>query len=287
MDGNAGAFVVWKWCEQQNMPPPVLVGVRPGQSSYDFPDVTGKSVAIVDICFSREIMESIAKQASELVVLDHHKTSQDNMAGLDYCIFSSDRSGCQMAWDYFFGETERPRFIEFIGNRDLWNFSLPKTKEFSSAMFNRCQFERIEDAIDNMNSMFSWTDDDYKAFIEFGDICMEFEEKEVAQAVKYATKCKFHLPNSSKYYTVQVSDSRNYRSEIGSRLASMEGIDFAVIYNYNIRRDEWWISLRASAQSGTDLTKITKFFPGGGGHKLAAGFTLHRPLTTLLEPIYD
>ena len=38
--------------------------------------------------------------------------------------------------------------------------------------------------------------------------------------------------------------------------------------------NEWWISLRASAESNLDVSSIAKQMdPGGGGHPKAAGFT--------------
>ena len=55
--------------------------------------------------------------------------------------------------------------------------------------------------------------------------------------------------------------------------------DFAVVWSYNIKSDNWKYSLRAGARGETtadeavDVSQICTDF-GGGGHKAAAGFEL-------------
>ena len=40
-----------------------------------------------------------------------------------------------MAWDYFVHTNVRPDFIDYIGGRDIWNFSKKGTDEFSTGLF--------------------------------------------------------------------------------------------------------------------------------------------------------
>jgi nanoRNase/pAp phosphatase (c-di-AMP/oligoRNAs hydrolase) len=47
---------------------------------------------------------------------------------------------------------------------------------------------------------------------------------------------------------------------------------------YDLVKNEWWISLRGSKSKCPDLSKIAKYF-GGGGHYGAAAFTISHPLT--------
>lgn len=288
-DGAAGCWVVESWCKDKKLSSPERFGCRPGQESYDFPKMEGKSVIIIDICFDRNVMIQMNNICTELVVLDHHKTSKEKMEGLDFAIFDMDRSGCQMAYDYFFPEyhNSRPHWINYIGDRDLWKWEFEETKPFNTALFNRYGGLSEDETVDAMWKIYELWSEDCKMdeFIKYGKSCLELQQKQINTACKYAIKCKMLTSNTGDEYTVWVSDSRLHISEIGAALARREDCDFALIYAYNLPKDEWWISLRSKSAEKADVGKIAASFPNGGGHACAAGFTWKISIQRLLTPI--
>mgnify|MGYP000678136132 CR=1 FL=1 len=147
-DGFAAAYAVWKRFGD-------AVDFVPCQYGQDAPDVTGKDVLIVDFSFKKDVMQDLAKTARRIIVLDHHKTAEAELAdflqlrtvggpfekrhadgmieGIGVC-FDMEKSGCRLAWEYCFGDASTPGWFDAIEDRDLWRFNLRGTKEISIAI---------------------------------------------------------------------------------------------------------------------------------------------------------
>ena len=80
---------------------------------------------------------------------------------------------------------------------------------------------------------------------------------------------------------VMVINSSHWISEIGSKLS--QECDFAMIWYHDHKRKKIKVSLRAS-HDHMDVSEVARSF-GGGGHKLAAGFTL--PPKFCIEDLFD
>jgi oligoribonuclease NrnB/cAMP/cGMP phosphodiesterase (DHH superfamily) len=283
-DGSAGAWCALRCMMEHGHDAPELFGTKPGQQHYNFPDMTGKNVAIIDISFDRDTMLSLVEKCANVVVLDHHKTAERELSDIPNCHFDMNRSGAQMAWDFFFPGETRPMFIEYIADRDLWTWNNPLSRPFTTAIFNKLQFANPQEQFEFYDAAYSFTQEDYQDILSYGACCMEVETSRITCAVKFSIKCEFTTP-SGKIYTVYTSDNRLYRSDVGDKLARKDDCDFAVIYSYNIVKNEWWISMRAVADKGFDLSLISNEFPRGGGHACAAGFSYPGNITEILKPI--
>lgn len=95
----------------------------PAEYGSEPPDVAGAHVIIVDFSYKRPVLERMAQDARTILVLDHHKTAQADLAGMPapssdwtwqislegshVALFDMDRSGAQMAWDFFCGGARR------------------------------------------------------------------------------------------------------------------------------------------------------------------------------------
>jgi len=53
-----------------------------GIYQQDPPDVTDRDVLLVDFSYKREVLEKMAEQAESVVILDHHKSARDDLAGI-------------------------------------------------------------------------------------------------------------------------------------------------------------------------------------------------------------
>ena len=105
------------------------VAVQHGQPP---PDVTGRDVYILDFSYPRDVLEQMFGVANSLLVLDHHESAQQALAGLTYARFDLTHSGAVLAWEYFHPGTRVPDLLAYVEDRDLWHHALPQTHEISA-----------------------------------------------------------------------------------------------------------------------------------------------------------
>lgn len=126
-DGFGAAWAAWKTLGEEAIYLPVKYGDA-------LPEIeVGSQVFIVDFSYPRDALKYLAERC-KVVVLDHHKTAQEELEGLPFAEFDMDRSGAGMMWDYFNSSLNRPPLIDHIEDRDLWRFALDGTKQASSGL---------------------------------------------------------------------------------------------------------------------------------------------------------
>lgn len=230
------------------------------QYGDDPPDVSGRDVLIVDFSFKRDVLLQMKKVAKSIVVLDHHKTAEKELEGLDFCKFDMSKSGAVMTWEYLFREPI-PKLFEYIQDRDLWKWELPKSREISAAL------RLVDKNFDLWRSYFDNSRID--SLIKKGAVVLEYQNNCV-ESVANGDVGKIEIEG----YTVPCTNITHLISETLQELA--KGQPFAV--GYFDTNDKRIYSLR-SAPDGVDVSEIARK-NGGGGHKHAAGFT--RPLPPIL-----
>jgi hypothetical protein len=125
------------------------------------PKCAGRDVLVVDFSYPREVLEAMAQEARSVLVLDHHKTAAEQLAGLPSAegladqwlgsiknwkgaaptanggktnlatVFDMNRSGAGITWDYLHPGVPRPCLIDLVEDRDLWRFKHdPETRRF-------------------------------------------------------------------------------------------------------------------------------------------------------------
>lgn len=247
------------------------IDFHPGFYGKEAPDVAGRDVIIVDFSYKRDVMMEIISKARKVLVLDHHKSAESELAGLQSTsedvevYFDMNRSGAQMAWDYFYPELPTPKLIQHIQDRDLWRFKLPGTREIQAALFS---YEY------DFNIWLEMLDSDELVQTLFNDgVAIERKHfKDIAEMLKVSqremTIGGVTVPAANLPYT--------YASDAGN-IMSRELNTFAATY-YDTANSRSF-SLR-SAENGMDVSEIASQY-GGGGHKHAAGFRV--PLSELTE----
>lgn len=219
------------------------------------PDVKGKDVILVDFSYKRPVMEAIVKEAASVLVLDHHKTAQEDLCDLPGAevVFDMDRSGAGIAWDYYFPVVKRPRLIDHVEDRDLWRFLIPKTREIQASVFS------FEYTFENWDRLMETDPDD----LAVEGVAIERKHfKDIRELTKVVTRKMriggHEIPVANLPYTLT--------SDAGHLLA--DGYPFAACYWDT--PDGRVFSLR-SRDDGADVSEIAKQY-GGGGHAHAAGF---------------
>jgi len=248
-DGAGAAYAAWTKLGDAAEYVPAHYGNEP-------PDVTGKEVYIVDFSYPREVLLDMQQKAKSLLVLDHHKTAEADLKGLDFAVFDMERSGCLIAWNYFRPDELPPKALVFIQDRDLWKFAFPETRDFCTGLRATMNDFRDLDWIS--------TDD----AIELGAALNAEFDRDLDTLEKRAYLMLVVNEVGEVLSGLAVNATAKYASELGNRLAKKSA--FGCVYSYDGSRKEWQYSLR-STNEGPDVSSIAKRH-GGGGHRNAAGF---------------
>lgn len=255
-DGLGAAHAVREWLKEQDRLSDVTF--KTIQYGDEPPNVTGFDVFIVDFSFPRDVLLEMHEQAKSLIVIDHHKTAQAQLADLPFCIFDMDKAGCILTWEYLFPKTPPPGLFFYLQDRDLWQWELPQSKEVSAALKSYKPFFNVWDefmTIAGLNKL--------KAE---GVAILRYQEQQISTAL--SQKMEYV---SIGGYIVPCANCTHLISELGNEMA--QGQPFAALYFDTT--DKRVFSLR-STDEGIDVAEIAKLY-GGGGHRNAAGFTVNKP----------
>ena len=292
-DGTASAWVV-KYFNPEVELIPCFAGKSPKNETSFFTD---KNVVFVDIYPPNDYLIKLAKVAKYIIILDHHESNyrkffqiEDSMLLKNVQIhFDNSRSGCMIAWDYFSKtkQSQRPWFINYIGDRDLWTWKLENSKEINNALYedNHLTTDGLNKLYDSIQN--SPETDLLKTFATRGAEITEFKNKLIDTTIKYyAMPCLYK--KDGKTYEVWMYTGRvDISSEVGNKLMSINICDqikpdFTVYWRYDSVSKQYWLSMR-STENGVDVSKICEKY-GGGGHRNASGCSLSGDL--ILEEIF-
>lgn len=235
------------------------------------PRIAGRDVYIVDFSYPRPDLVLMASIARSIVVIDHHESAREELAGPHpdnvSVIFNMEKCGAELTFDYVHatfssvGVILQPVWLSHIADRDLWRWSNPNSKAFAEIIFDYgLKFETFD--MINKCSL-----DDLEKLYARGRALLEFANREITRIANRAILVNF------EGYRVLCVESHDYRSEVGNVLAGKENVDFSAVYRYDLKTDTWWISLRATKNSkNINLIPIAAKY-GGGGHPLACGMS--------------
>lgn len=250
-DGFGAAFAAWHARRDK-------ASYFPAKYREPPPDVTGKNVLIVDFSYPRDILLKMREKARSILVLDHHKSAMQDLQDLDFVHFDMTSSGAMLSWAFFHPDEHPPLLIKYIQDRDLWQWRLPNSREFSAGFMN-VPFLFAEYARCMQDSA-------VHSVINQGAIIVKYIDSEVAKICKHAAKRRL---KAAPDLTCMVVNTHAWVSEVGSRLC--ERSDVAVMWYMDHESGAWRVSLRS--RSGVDITPVARKY-GGGGHEQAAGFSL-------------
>lgn len=279
------------------------------ETSYDFhagiyndppPDCTGRIVYLVDFSYKRAVVKEICKVAHTVHLIDHHKTAIEDLMPLqdaghsDFCenflwYVDINRSGAKLAWDFLHNTKnvdirngaitlrrdnvfykEPPLLLEYVEDRDLWRFKLANSREVTASLFShKYSFELWDKLMEEGTT-------GILNHISGGAAIERKHHKDIEELINvcltYATIGGHVVPVANLPYTM-ASDAC-HRMAAGYK----EGTVFAASY-YDTAEHRVY-SLR-STPTGMDVSEIAKRYPGGGGHKHAAGFRI--PLSDIMK----
>lgn len=281
-DGFCSAWVARRKLGTENVE---YIAVNYGQPE---PSMDCESrVYLLDFSYKRPVMRDLLSQMHQVIVLDHHKTAEMELAGLvDEFIqrpdlvnniqgselpvvwFDMDKSGGRLAWEYFFGrdfekkytpelcEKLRPWLVDYTEDRDLWRWSLPMSREVNAAL-------RSHPLDFDLWDQFNLFDKEVAlpTFFTEGAAILRREKQIIDQHIRHAREIELAGER------ILAVNATVLFSDIAGELA--KGRPFGACYFDRSDGKRVW-SLR-STNEGIDVSDVAKRY-GGGGHRNAAGY---------------
>ncbi len=280
-DGFGAAWAAWmRWGNEVSYLP-ASYGTAP-------PDVTGKHVLIGDFSFKLPVLEEMLKTAASVVILDHHKTAQADLApfAVDLCgdaqlspddvagmladavelgrppcfaLFDMEKSGARLVWE-FCHTAPVPRMIELIEDRDLWRWRFDDAKPFGLWLRSEpMAFQRWTEIAEQLDK------DPREMMLEARAMQRFFDQKvrELVSMVRMIRIAGQDVPAANV--------PPMFASDVGNALLAVYP-DAPFSACYSDQGKQRGFSLR-SEDGRTDVSAIAKRY-GGGGHRNAAGFEM-------------
>ncbi len=294
-DGFCAAWLAWEFFKvNDGFKDTPTADFVPAQYGNKVPDVRDRDVFILDFSYKKMQTLEIIRDCKSLVIIDHHATSQDELAFIQQqkdggveskiaqttCIFDMTKSGAQLTWEYFAAIDQKrytlarlpfrkvPWLVRYTQDRDLWQWRLDKSKEIS-AFIGSYSFEPTEENFYRWTEWSTYKKDDFAfmdmdSFFEMssqGGAILRYQQRVVDAAVKNAVEIDLDG------HKVLCVNATTMISEIAGALAV--GRDFGATFFMRGDGKKIW-SLR-SRDGVVNVAEIAKRH-GGGGHPAAAGF---------------
>lgn len=283
-DGFACAWIAYrKWGDAVQLVP----------TNYGLPlpplEVENKRILVADFSLTHELAREIAEQGAQIVMLDHHRTAEEQLsrlhrihqptvANIDRFFermfgtwrenvlveFDMERSGARMMWDFCYPDEDAPQLIKIIEDRDLWRWKYEDTQLVSLYL------RSLPRDIAAWNNAVWLYEHHRTTFLGEAGAIKRYHDARVAGICDLARVEVFEGYEGVVLTHICPYD---YVSDVCHELLRRHPeAPFAVAVL--VTRHGRTYSLR-STDDRVDVSEIAKRF-GGGGHRNAAGFKFER-----------
>ena len=287
-DGLVAASIMKYSLQMQHNVEPEVVFVSYGkeQEAIDKANLNlGTTVYCVDFAFNRELTLELCKLAAKVIVLDHHKTAQENLSQMEettnfYFIYDVNKSGASIVRDYCkqhlslyshikLNQKEiLNKVVAMVEDRDLWLFKLQMTKEFAEYIFAYMQ----PNDIDKMTKiLFNYSLDGLNKIYQMGSTIMDYKDNIIEKKLKSYVPVYFHVDNTKLLIINETQP--DLVSQLGNELCKKYNVP-VFLYNISGSNGSNELSVALSFRSMDHLEPvdvIARLFYGGGHRNAAAG----------------
>lgn len=256
-DGFCAAWVMSKYLPNAEF--------FPASYNQTPPDVKNRIVWIVDFSYKRAILMKMFEDAKSLVVLDHHKTAEEDLKGLDFAHFDMNRSGAGLAWDWFnnprgsenIRKYERPWIVDYVEDRDLWRFKLSASHEVN-AYISALPYD-----------FKAWDNAAFTMLANNASLLGTAIKMEIDSYIAATIQSNSYIGSALGFYDIPIINApRHNVSELLHELLNKYP-DAKFVVGWRRKADMMYeYSLRSNDK--IDVSDVAKVY-GGGGHKNAAG----------------
>lgn len=266
-DGLTSAWVADKYAKEHKLTY-TLHGLDHGEPTFPI-DITNKTLLFIDIAPNEGRYKKILEVAKSFYILDHHKTNLAFFSQLDNkanFVFDMEKSGCRLAWEYFYPNEQTPEFLLMVEDRDLWKWKVNNSKPFCHGLYTSvaCS-DSTEESFNLMTELYT-NPNKLKEITELGRILQKKMDNDITYTADKASN-KTYLFRGKK--VCMVNASHELASDLGNYLVTKYDYDFAIIWRYDHVEDKYHISMRSTGDK-MDVSTLCKEHDGGG-HKNASG----------------
>jgi oligoribonuclease NrnB/cAMP/cGMP phosphodiesterase (DHH superfamily) len=256
-DGIAAA-----WVAKQKYPDAVLIGANYGQEP---PDITFfDRVLVVDFSFPIDILNQW-DETTELTVIDHHKTAMKDLENFSNAIFDMDESGATLAWRVLFPNDPVPTWLDYVRDRDLWNFELPASEEIHEAVAFMGRSMRQMDWLTTLGG-----NDLVDTLKPIGAKLLEPKRKRIAEIAATAIETQIYQ-QYAMFVEIPESETRLTSDVCAAIYKANPTRAFVMARSWNSAEGRWDLSFRSDKNGKDfDVSQVAKSL-GGGGHRNASG----------------
>jgi len=254
-DGFGAAYAAWKKLGSQAKYIPV--------SYHEYlPDMRENSeVYILDLSYPRDVLIDLNARMKKVIVLDHHKTAQENLRGLVFAKFDMEKSGAVLAWEYFHPDKEVPILLEYVQDRDLWQWNLLNSQEVNDLIWS---YDRTFEEWQKLEEEIHYAcGPDFYSVVLRGEAIMKFRKQQTKSIVASA-----YLTEIDGHKVPVVNTNQNVSEVCHLLLDEFPNSPFSAAF-FELEKGTWVVSLRS--RGDFDVSEVAKA-NGGGGHKAASGF---------------
>lgn len=228
------------------------------QDCYENANINERLV-IVDFSFERDLMIMLGNKVKEMIVLDHHKTAEENCKGLDFCKFDMNESGASLAWRHYFPNEEIPKLVAYVRDRDLWLKQLSFTELVNAYIQSfPMEIKTYEELNKTLESDFG-----FRSAVGQGEAILRYKDQMVSNICD--TAVIWHTEDGK----IPTVNTAFLFSEVGAELCKRFPESPYSQYYFDRLKDntrQW--GFRSDGRF--DVSEVAKR-RGGGGHKTAAG----------------
>ena len=273
-DGYASALTLYRKFGDKAKYIPVQYGRSLPKLTYG----PNTEVYIVDFSYSRAVLEELKSKVKTLLVIDHHDTAKEELAGLDYAIFDLSKSGARLTWEYFNPGKEMPVVMELVEDRDMWIRSSDETDYFEAGMKASPRYQSLKywnEVLENH--------DELQRVLDLGKILEEEVRKTVSDFVARKRYRVIPFYFNGRRYRAAIYNATTLISRLATGVYSTSGdsIELTISY-FTTHEGEVVFSFRAPKDNDVDVSAIAKHYGGGGRAKTAScKVPLHQGLAML------
>lgn len=262
-DGFSAAWAAWKkfGTKAQFVP----INASQTKDQLGGMKVEGRDVYFLDVCASPDALKELTAGNKSVTVIDHHGTNEDKGKNATSFIFDIKHSGAVLAWKYFHPKKDVPLLLRYVEDNDIWKFKMPNAYAVGNwlglANFSFKEWDKRVKTLEDKESR--------ARCVAEGRIIGQYRDSVIQDVLEHAYEVEF-----CGYRAMVANEGASQiHSLVGHRLIDKDH-PVGIVWYENGRNRKY--SLRSKGDM--DVAKLAAKFPGGGGHKHAAGFTL--PTTT-------
>ena len=235
-DGIFSYCIVKKWLEQrEDIGEIISCRFNYGNPIPEFSTIEFDEMYMVDISFPPEIMKELYR-TQDIVWIDHHITAIKDSEKYGYSDMEGIRlvgtAAVELTWKYFFGNTEEPDIIQYVGAYDVWQKNrFPWDSVIVPIQLGLKSMYGINHQVvsDNFERLIS-DESLLNEIIKVGQIIKNYEEQQFRYAVN---SYSFPVTVAGKYKGIAIL-TQNF----GSRIFTSVLNDYDVFITINRKTDQ-------------------------------------------------